>query len=103
MGKHIKRVQNKKRTEPKSEEEVSSHFKELLDKLPGLSFKSKNAPVNVFGVLLKSKMITELFAPYWAKSKASMKLTVREQEIIILKTACFYGCDYVWVLLQVSE
>uniref|UniRef100_A0A2A4YGP3 Carboxymuconolactone decarboxylase family protein n=1 Tax=Aerophobetes bacterium TaxID=2030807 RepID=A0A2A4YGP3_UNCAE len=96
MGKYIKRVQNPVRAKAESKEEIASHFKELLDELPGLSFESKGAPVDVFGILLKSKTITELFAPFWAKSKAALKLSQREQEIIILKTACIYGCDYVW-------
>lgn len=94
--KAINRVKNSVRENPVAKEILLSQFAQIFESLPGKALKGKNTPVNVFGILLKSPKIASIFVPYWAQSKQLLQLSVREQELIILKSACYFGCDYVW-------
>jgi 4-carboxymuconolactone decarboxylase len=67
-----------------------------ISKLPGEGLKGHFAPVNVLGVLMNSPQNFGSFLEYWVSSKHEMKLTAREQELIILRVGCLYQCDYVW-------
>ncbi len=96
LGKFINRVKNPKRSEPVESGIVKEKFAKVFEEIPGLSLEGENAPLNVVGTLIKSPKIAELFVPFWGKSKHELNLSIREQELIILKTACFFGCDYVW-------
>jgi alkylhydroperoxidase family enzyme len=96
MSKLIKRVHNQRRIAPVPADVLLSKYAALFNQLPGDALKGKNTPVEVFGVLLKSPKIAALFFPYWANSKTTLNLTIREQELIILRTGCYFGCDYVW-------
>lgn len=96
MSKLINAVRNSRRDEPVSKDELLADFAGVFNALPGNALKGDNAPVEVFGMLLKSRKIAELFIPYWGKTKHLLDLTIREQELIILRSACYYGCDYVW-------
>jgi alkylhydroperoxidase family enzyme len=45
---------------------------------------------------MSSPKVSNLFVPYWAASKTALDLSVREQELIILRSAFLFQCDYVW-------
>ncbi len=94
--KYIERVKNPERVKPIPGDKLLQQFGMILEKVPNISFKGKTAPVNVFGILALNPKICELFFPYWVQSKTLLKLTVQEQELIILRMACLYGSDYVW-------
>lgn len=96
MKKIIHRIDNPQRETPIPREELLSKYANIFESIPGSAIKGKNTPVNVFGILLKSPEIAALFFPYWSKSKTALHLSVREQELIILKIGCYFGCDYIW-------
>ena len=90
------RLQNEQREEPIEASVLMKDYGHVFAQLPGDALKGANTPVNVFGMLLRSPKVAELFIPYWGKSKADLNLSIRQQELIILRTACYYSCDYVW-------
>lgn len=92
----MKRVKNPQRVKPIPADQLKAQYAPLFDQLPGKALKGENSPVNVFGILLHSPEIAKIFIPYWVKSKSILNLTIREQELIILRMACLFGCDYVW-------
>jgi 4-carboxymuconolactone decarboxylase len=69
---------------------------QILKKLPGAGLKGENAPVNVFGTLMHNPGTFGPFLDYWITSKLQMGLSVREQELVILRMGYHYQCDYVW-------
>ncbi|HNS18275.1 MAG TPA: carboxymuconolactone decarboxylase family protein [Bacteroidales bacterium] len=75
---------------------MSSPCQEILKRLPGDALKGGYAPVNVLGTLMYNPDILEQFLDYWVTSKLRMGLTVREQELVILRMAVHYRCNYVW-------
>ncbi len=75
---------------------MSPRGKEILRRLPGDSLKGKYAPVNVLGTLMYNTHTLEPFLDYWVTSKLKMGLTVREQELVILRMAVHYRSNYVW-------
>ena len=87
---------NAGRIEPEPVEGFKKEWRETAGKLPGDAFKGKGAPVNVLGVIAKSP---ETFGPwleYWVHSKLHLKLSLRIQELIILRMAFMRKSDYVW-------
>jgi len=70
--------------------------KEILKRIPGDALKGRYAPVNVLGTLMYNPDTLEQFLDYWVTSKSKMGLTVREQELVILRMAFHYRCNYVW-------
>jgi alkylhydroperoxidase family enzyme len=75
---------------------MSPKCKEILKRIPGDALKGKFAPVNVLGTLMYNPETLEPFLNYWVTSKSRMGLTVREQELVILRMAVHYRCEYVW-------
>lgn len=92
----MKSVKNPTRLKPLPREKLSSEFGDLFKDLPNLSLNKEDSPVNVFGVVVQNPELAKYFIPYWVKSKTLLHLTVREQELIILRMAWLYKCDYVW-------
>lgn len=70
--------------------------KNILKRLPGDALKGIYAPVNLLGVLMYNPGTLEPFLDYWVTSKQKMGLSVREQELVILRMAVHYRCNYVW-------
>ncbi|MFM7449813.1 MAG: carboxymuconolactone decarboxylase family protein [Leptolyngbyaceae cyanobacterium] len=68
----------------------------ILDKIPGKGLKGEGFPSNVLGLLMHNPETLEPFLDYWVTSKAKMGLTIREQELVILRMAVLYRSDYVW-------
>lgn len=70
--------------------------KEILKRIPGDALKGRYVPVNVLGTLMYNPDTLQSFLDYWVTSKSKMGLTVREQELVILRMAVHYRCNYVW-------
>ena len=92
----IERNTKKSRLVPMDTENLSRNCKNILKQLPGDAMKGKYAPVNVLGTLMYNPDTLEQFLDYWVTSKLKMGLSVREQELVILRMAVHYNCNYVW-------
>ena len=77
-------------------EKMSAECKEILKRIPGDALKGRYAPVNVLGTLMYNPDTMKPFLDYWVTSKLKMGLSVREQELVILRMAVHYRCNYVW-------
>ncbi|HRZ20188.1 MAG TPA: carboxymuconolactone decarboxylase family protein, partial [Bacteroidales bacterium] len=86
----------KPRLRPLDTATMSAGCKEILKRIPGDALKGEFAPVNVLGTLMYNPGTLETFLDYWVTSKLKMGLTVREQELVILRMAVHYRCNYVW-------
>ena len=84
------------RITPKNMNNLSQTATKALELIPGDGLKGIYAPVNVLGTLLYGENLITDFLTYWVNSKNQMSLSVREQEIIILRMGYHYKCDYVW-------
>ena len=81
---------------PKNMDEMRPEWTEILSRLPGAGLKGKYTPVNVFGLLMYNPNTMGPFLDYWVTSKLKMGLSIKEQELVILRMAVFYRCNYVW-------
>jgi len=70
---------------------------EILGRLPGAGLKGARFPRNVLGTLMVSEPTFGPFLEYWVSCKQRMSLSVREQELVILRMAVLYGSNYVWM------
>ena len=86
----------KPRLAPLDTSTMAPGCKEILKRIPGDALKGRYAPVNVLGTLMYNPDTLEQFLDYWVTSKSKMGLTVREQELVILRMAVHYRCNYVW-------
>lgn len=77
-------------------DKMTEGCKEILRRIPGDALKGRYAPVNVLGTLMHNPGTLEQFLDYWVTSKLKMGLSVREQELVILRMAVHYRCNYVW-------
>lgn len=84
------------RIEPKDLNKLSSNNQEILNLIPGNGLKGEYAPINVLGTLLYGENLLGDFLNYWINAKNNMTLSVKEQELIILRMGHHYNCDYVW-------
>jgi 4-carboxymuconolactone decarboxylase len=92
----MEREMKKPRLVPMDTEKMSAECKEILKKIPGDALKGRYAPVNVLGTLMYNPATLKPFLDYWVTSKLEMGLSVREQELVILRMAVHYRCNYVW-------
>ena len=81
---------------PLDTDKMTEGCKGILRKIPGDALKGRYAPVNVLGTLMYNPGTLEQFLDYWVTSKLKMGLSVREQELVILRMAVHYRCNYVW-------
>lgn len=79
-----------------SVEAFNRRFGALFDELPYASISGKNAPTKVMGQMMANPDMADLFIPYWVKAKAAMSLSIRDQELVIMRSAVIFNCDYVW-------
>ncbi len=86
----------KPRLQPLSMDEMKPEWLEILKRIPGDGLKGKYAPVNVLGNLMYNPETLGQFLDYWVTSKLKMGFSVREQELVILRMAYLYSCNYVW-------
>ncbi len=92
----MEKMMKKPRLVPLDTENMTPRCKEILRRLPGDSLKGKYAPVNVLGTLMYNPDTLEPFLDYWVTSKLKTGLTVREQELVILRMGVHYRCNYIW-------
>jgi alkylhydroperoxidase family enzyme len=84
------------RIAPLSTDELRPEWLEILGRLPGTGLKGEGFPRNVLGILMQNQDTLGPFLDYWVTSKSKMGLTVREQELVILRMAVLYRSEYVW-------
>lgn len=84
------------RIAPLSTDGLRPEWVEILGRLPGTGLKGDAFPRNVLGVLMYNQETLGPFLDYWVTSKAKLGLTVREQELVILRMAVLYRSEYVW-------
>lgn len=84
------------RIAPLSTDDLRPQWVEILGRLPGKGFKGEGFPSNLLGILMQNQETLGPFLDYWVTSKAKMGLTVREQELVILRMAVLYRSEYVW-------
>lgn len=82
--------------EPKNVDHMRQEWLDILKRIPGDGLKGKYAPRNVLGMLMYNPDTLGPFLDYWVTSKQKMGLAVREQELVILRMALHYDCNYVW-------
>ncbi|MEI6290330.1 MAG: carboxymuconolactone decarboxylase family protein [Chloroflexota bacterium] len=84
------------RLAPQPVEEMRQDWLEILSRIPGAGLKGEGFPRNVLGVLMYNPETFGPFLDYWVTCKLKMGLTVREQELVILRMGCLYRSNYVW-------
>lgn len=84
------------RIAPLSTDDLRPEWADILGRLPGTGLKGEGFPRNVFGILMQNQETLGPFLDYWVTSKSKMGLTVREQELVILRMAVLYRSEYVW-------
>ena len=67
-----------------------------LSRIPGDGLKGAGFPRNVLGTIAHNPDTFGPFLEFWVTCKSKFALTVREQELVILRMACLYGSNYVW-------
>ncbi len=84
------------RITPLSTDNLSPECVKILERLPGKGLQGEGFPYNLLGILMHNPETLETFLDYWVTSKAKMGLSVREQELVILRMAVLYRSEYVW-------
>lgn len=84
------------RIAPLPTDDLRPEWVEILGRLPGSGLKGEGFPRNVLGILMQNQETLGPFLEYWVTSKSKMGLTVREQELVILRMAVLYRSEYVW-------
>jgi 4-carboxymuconolactone decarboxylase len=84
------------RIAPLSTDGLRPEWLDILGRLPGTGLKGEGFPRNVLGILMQNQETLGPFLDYWVTSKSKMGLTVREQELVILRMAVLYRSEYVW-------
>ncbi len=88
--------ESESRIAPLSTKALSPECLEILARLPGKGLQGEGFPYNLLGILMHNPETLEPFLDYWVTSKAKMGLSVREQELVILRMAVLYRSEYVW-------
>ncbi len=88
--------ESESRIAPLSTDDLRPEWVEILERIPGKGLKGEGFPSNVLGVLMQNQETLGPFLDYWVTSKSKMALTVRQQELVILRMAVLYRSEYVW-------
>jgi len=88
--------ESESRITPLSTDHLSPECVTILARLPGKGLQGEGFPYNLLGILMHNQETLETFLDYWVTSKAKMGLSVREQELVILRMAVLYRSEYVW-------
>ena len=84
------------RIESLSVQNLTGSMLATLSQIPGDALKSKGFPSNVLGTLLHNPETLDPFLSYWVSSKHTLSLSIREQELVILRMGKLYASEYVW-------
>lgn len=79
-----------------STDQLRPEWRATLARIPGEGLKGGGFPHNVLGQLMHSPELLGPFLEWWVSAKSAMALSVREQELVILRMGCLYASDYVW-------
>ena len=79
-----------------STDDLRPEWVEIMGRLPGKGLKGEGFPRNLLGILMQNQETLGPLLDYWVTSKSKMGLTVREQELVILRMAVLYRSEYVW-------
>jgi len=88
--------ESRSRIPPLSTDNLSPECVKILARLPGKGLQGEGFPYNLLGILMYNRETLGPFLDYWVTSKAKMGLSVREQELVILRMAVLYRSNYVW-------
>lgn len=84
------------RIEPLSTDDLRPEWVSILARLPGAGLKGDGFPRNLLGILMLNQETLGPLLDYWVTSKSKMGLTMREQELVILRMGVLYRSEYVW-------
>lgn len=84
------------RIAPQPMEAMREDWLAILQRIPGDGLKGRGFPRNVLGTIMHNPDTLGPFLDYWVTSKLKMGLSVREQELVILRMACLFRAGYVW-------
>ncbi|MEN9314401.1 MAG: hypothetical protein RIS35_794, partial [Pseudomonadota bacterium] len=84
------------RIAPLSTDDLRPEHLAILASIPGQGLKGDGFPRNVLGELMHNQDTLGPFLDYWVTAKSRMGLTIREQELVILRMGVLYRSDYVW-------
>lgn len=84
------------RIAPLSTADLRPEWLAILQRIPGQGLKGEGFPHNVLGTLMHNQDTLGPFLDYWVSAKSRMGLSVREQELVILRMAVLYRSEYVW-------
>lgn len=84
------------RIPPLSTDDLRPEHLAILARIPGQGLKGEGFPRNVLGELMHNPDTLGPFLDYWVTAKSRMGLSVREQELVILRMGVLYRSDYVW-------
>lgn len=84
------------RLAPIAVDEMRTDWLATLARIPGDGLKGAGFPRNVLGTIAHNPETFGPFLEYWVTCKSRFALSVREQELVILRMACLYGSSYVW-------
>jgi alkylhydroperoxidase family enzyme len=83
------------RIAPLPTDDLRPEWVEILGRIPGKGLEGEGFPRNVLGILMQNQETLGPFLDYWVTSKSKMGLTIREQELVILRMAVLYRSEYV--------
>lgn len=95
-GKPIHPTEPEPRIRPRSMDDMQDAWLNTLSRIPGDGLKGEGFPRNVLGVIMHNPDTFGPFLDYWVTCKLKMGLSVREQELVILRMGCLYRANYVW-------
>ena len=84
------------RVEPVATDAFRPEWLATLARIPGDGLKGAGFPRNVLGTIAHNPETFGPFLEFWVTCKSKFALTVREQELVILRMACLYRSNYVW-------
>jgi alkylhydroperoxidase family enzyme len=84
------------RIAPISVDDMRPDWLATLARIPGDGLKGAGFPRNVLGTIAHNPDTFGPFLEFWVTCKSKFALTVREQELVILRMAVLYRSNYVW-------
>lgn len=84
------------RIEPIPVDAMRPEWLATLARIPGDGLKGAGFPRHVLGTIAHNPDTFGPFLEFWVTCKSRMALSVREQELVILRMARLYGSNYVW-------
>lgn len=92
----IQPTETTQRIESRPMTEMRNEWLQILDRIPGSGLKGDGFPHNALGVLMYNPDVFGPFLDYWVTCKLKMHISVREQELVILRMGCLFRSDYVF-------